>query len=44
MKEYVSPQIECIDLRSEENIASQAGCRIGECHDDDGPIYLSPGS
>jgi hypothetical protein len=46
MKKYIVPEIHCIDLRTEEGLATNVECKIGECHDENTgePIYLSAGT
>lgn len=36
MKQYVAPQILCMEIRSEERIANAVMCMVGSCMDDFG--------
>ncbi len=45
MKKYIAPQVNYVNLRSEEKIAVNVECYIGECHLADGtPIWEEPGT
>lgn len=41
MKSYVKPELQLVELVSEEHFL--ASCRYGACHDSKGrPIYITP--
>lgn len=45
MKKYLAPKIEEVNIRLEESmaVATDVTCKVGECHEGDTPIWLTPG-